>query len=186
MNSVRALDFAFSLNRSKRSPSYRKLICTLNLYLMSLKASNNKTAGYIPKSVRASLQPCFTPRLYWNDWVSSPSIMSLALTSVYSFLMILINFGGHPSLPRIMRSRSRLTLSKALTKSTNAMYRFFLCSLDFCIKCRSVKIPSMVPYLYDNQTGIAGRCTLLNNAASVEQCRSEKTLPTTLRKDIPL
>ena len=51
----------------------------------------------MPKSVGASLHPCLTPLLYSRDWVSSPSTISLACTSVYSFLMILINFGGQPS-----------------------------------------------------------------------------------------
>ena len=74
----------------------------------------------MPKSAGASLHPCLTLLFYSRDWVSSPSTISLACTSVYSFLMILINFGGQPSLRRMMKRSSRLTVSNALTKSTKA------------------------------------------------------------------
>ena len=74
----------------------------------------------MPKSVGASLHLWLTPLLYSRDWVSSPSTISLPCTSVYSFLMILINSGGQPSLRRMMKRSSRLTVSNALTKSMKA------------------------------------------------------------------
>ena len=153
--------------------------------LIFLKASHSKTAVYMPKSVGASLHPCLTPLLHSRDWVISPSTISLACTSVYSFLMILINFGGQPSLRRMMKRSSQLTVSNALTKSTKAMYKHLRCSLVFSISWRSVKIPSIVllPLRYsDCNWGYMDS----TNRCSLCKMTSANTFPTALSSDMPL
>ena len=124
----------------------------------------------MPKSVGASLHPCLTLLFYSRDWVSSPSTIRLACTSVYSFLMILINFGGQPSLWRMMKRSLQLTVWNTLTKSTKAMYKHLRCSLVFSISWQSVKIPSIVllPLLYPEWD-------YLCNPAAVEKVKQESS-----------
>ena len=55
--------------------------------------------------------------------------------------------GGHPRRARIFYSQSRLTVSKALARSTKAAYRPIFCSLHFFCVCLSTKTMSTVPLL---------------------------------------
>ena len=114
-----------------------------------------------------------------------PSAASLAWTSVYSLLMILINFDGQPSFQRIMKRSSPLTLSNDLTKSTRAMCRHLCCSLVFFISCWSPKIPSIVllPWRYpDCDWGY------IESVSRWSLCKiaSAKAFPAALSSDMPL
>ena len=66
------------------------------------------------------------------------------------------NFGGQPRRARIFHSPSRLTVSKALVKSTKAAYRPTFCSLHFSCNCLSTKIMSGVPLLDINPHWLSG------------------------------
>ena len=93
------------------------------------------------------IKPCFTPLLYCMSRVNSPFTEILTHILVCSSFKILTNFGGQPIFSTIIHSASQFTRSNALVKSTNVMYRFWFCSLDFSMSCRRAKIISVVPRL---------------------------------------
>ena len=66
------------------------------------------------------------------------------------------NFGGQPRRARIIHSPSRLTVSKALFRSTKAAYRPILCSLHFSCICLSTKTMPTVSLLDLNPHWLSG------------------------------
>ena len=63
------------------------------------------------------------------------------------FMELAEDGGGQPRRVRIFHSPSRLTVSKALVRSTKAAYRPMFYSLHFSCICLSTKIMSAVPLL---------------------------------------
>ena len=92
-------------------------------------------------SVDAITQPCLTPFVTSKGSENSPSFYTRACMP--SCRTIAMNLGGQPNLAIIFQSPSRLTVSKALVRSTNVMYRStfsFLTSL--------LKLPCCEDHVY--------------------------------------
>ena len=90
----------------------------------------------IENSVEAKAHPCLTPLLLWKGWERSiPRVRGPSWPS-WSCVTIARNFGGRPSLARIVHSPFLLSLLKDLDRSTTkVMYKSLFCSRHFSWSC---------------------------------------------------
>ena len=79
-----------------------------------LNARRSSTAAYIPNKVGTSLQPCLTPLLYLIGSDSSPSMISLACTFVYNFLITQLSLAGQPSFSKMAKKKLAIYTVKSL------------------------------------------------------------------------
>ena len=70
---------------------------------------------------------------------------ALFLAPTYMACNTLTNHSGTPTTQRAHHNTFRGTLSKAFSKSTNAIYSFFFCARSFSWSCLRIKIASVVP-----------------------------------------
>ena len=95
------------------------------------KACMSATAKKMPKRAGASRHPCFTPLQMSKGSEDWPSNCTTPFMLQWNDWIMLSNLDGHPIFPRIFKSPSWLTRSKALVRFINAKYSGCLCSLHF-------------------------------------------------------
>ena len=110
------------------------------------KARFSMTAKKMPKSVRASTHPCFTPLQMLKAPEVAPSNHTTPLVSVWKDCITLSSLGGHLILARTRKRPSQLTRLKALVRSINAIKSARLFSLRFSWSWRREKTTSIAEH----------------------------------------
>ena len=101
---------------------------------------------------------CLTTFVTPKGSENSQSFCTRACMPSWNCRTIVMNVGGQPNLAMIFQSPSRLTVSVALVRLTNVMYRSTLCSLHFSWSRLAVKIMSIVPVSILNPYWLSGIC----------------------------
>ena len=108
-----------------QSPRVKQLSVSLNLMLVPgshfLKASVSIAENTMLNSVGARTQPCLTPLVTGKASEDSLSSRTRAIMPSWIWRTIAMNVLGQPNFSMIFQSPSRLTVSKALVKSTKVV-----------------------------------------------------------------
>ena len=130
------------------------------------RALDSISANKRLKRVGARTQPCFTPFVTGKGSDTTPSWITLAIIESWNERTIPMKLGGQPSLAKMDHRPDRLTVSKALVRSMNSMYRSWCCSTHFSCSCLTAEIISMVPLFFLNphwlsKTTLSTKCSII-------------------------
>src|SRR3989442_5497225 len=114
-----------------------------------------------------STDPWCTPTLTSKLSLSSPFLLTAVVTPSYILLM---TFTIHSSTPTCLKAHHKTscgTLSKAFSKSTNAIHSSFCLPRNFSCTCLTIKIASVVPLPGLNPNCISSVFTVFLSRASI-------------------
>ena len=109
------------------------------------------------KRTGASTHPCLTPLEMLKGSDASPSESTCPVKASWNWRIRFTNFVGHPSLDRITRKASQLTVSKAFVRSMKTATRSIFCSMHFFCTCSTEKIMPVVLRFARNPHWTSGR-----------------------------
>ena len=112
----------------------------------SLKPFVNMGENIILKSQGASAQPYFTPLVTGKAQEHCPLFRTWTNMPSWNWHTILMNFSGQPNFDIIFHKLSQRTVSKALVRSKNVMYRPLFCSWRFSWSCQAANTILTVPW----------------------------------------